>query len=219
VAYNTATATTTNNSLSEGSTVNNEERADHDATNEEEDVLDGIQIEGSIEEQANPEDMPNNDFCFTEDDFLESITKMNDSTRHRGVWHNAWKEINGLEGEEVVCQIQKEGRMKWKVIKAFNEGLFKEIILKETDLLQKIIIANIPEDSASDSSTEANEDYCDMFWKLWPQEIGNELEKLNKAIIKENVTNKSTYKRVMRIISQDEYVIFHALLIGTSRYV
>ena len=58
-----------------------------------------------------------------------------------------------------------------------------------------------------------------MFWKLWPQEIGNELEKLNKAITKENVTNKATYKQVIRIISQDEYLTFHALLIGASGYV
>ena len=60
MAENTTAVTTTTNSLSEGSTVNNEESADHDATNEEEDVLDHIRIEGDIEEQADPEAMPNN---------------------------------------------------------------------------------------------------------------------------------------------------------------
>ena len=170
MAENTTAVTTTTNSLSEGSTVNNEESADHDATNEEEDVLDHIRMEGDIEEQADPEAMPNNDFCFTEDDFLESVTEMNDATRHRGVWHNAWKEIHELEGEEVVCQNAKEGKVPWKVIKECDEDLFEEARLKETNLLQKSFTANIPEDSASDSSsesddhdTEANEDYCDVF--------------------------------------------------------
>jgi len=40
---------------------------------------------------------------------------MNDATRHRGVWYNTWMEINELEGEEVVCQNQKEGKVTWKV--------------------------------------------------------------------------------------------------------
>ena len=48
--------------------------------------------------------MPNNDFYFTEDDFLESITEMSNATKRRGVWHNTGKEINELEGEEVVFQ-------------------------------------------------------------------------------------------------------------------
>jgi len=65
--------------------VNNEESADNNTINKEEDVLDPILIEGDIEEQADLEAMPNNDFCFTEDDFLESVTEMNDATRHRGV--------------------------------------------------------------------------------------------------------------------------------------
>jgi len=191
---NTTAVTTTTNYLSKGSTVNNEESADHDATNEEEDVLDSIRIEGYIEEQADPEAMPNNDFCFTEDDFLELVTEMNDSTRHRGVWHNAWKEIHELEREEAVYQNAKECKVTWKVIKECDEDLFEEVRLKESDLLQKSFTANIPEDSASDSSikssnhdTEADEDYCDVFWKIWPQEVGDELEKVNKAITKENV--------------------------------
>jgi len=74
VAENTTAATTNTSSLSKSSTVNNEESADHDSTNYEEGVLDSTRIEGCIEEQANPEAIPNNDFFFTEDNFLESIT-------------------------------------------------------------------------------------------------------------------------------------------------
>ena len=48
-----------------------------DAINEEEDVLDPAQIvDGDNDNAPDPEDedpayLPNNDFCFTEDDFLE----------------------------------------------------------------------------------------------------------------------------------------------------
>jgi len=58
-----------------------------------------------------------------------------------------------------------------------------------------------------------------VFLQLWPQEIGDELEKVNKAITKENVTNKAIFKHVIRIIPKDESLIFHALLIGASGYV
>ena len=96
---NTTAAATTTHLLSKCSTINNEKITDHDATNEEEDILYAIRIEGCIEEQADPESIPNNDFCFTEDKFLESITEMNDATRHHAVWHNALKEIHKLESE------------------------------------------------------------------------------------------------------------------------
>lgn len=61
MAENTINVTTITNSLSDGSTVSNAESADHDATNEEEDVLDLIWIQGDIEEaNTNPEAKSNN---------------------------------------------------------------------------------------------------------------------------------------------------------------
>ena len=104
MAENTTAAMTTTNYLSKGSTVNNEESADHDATNDEENILDPIRIEGGLEERADTEATPNTDFCFTKDVFLESITEINDATRHLVVWHKTWKKFNELEGEEIVCQ-------------------------------------------------------------------------------------------------------------------
>ena len=56
--------------------------ADYDATNEEEDPLNPADIEGDANNdddpasEAGPQDpisLPNNDFCFTEDDFLELV--------------------------------------------------------------------------------------------------------------------------------------------------
>ena len=29
---------------------------------------------------------PNNDFCFTEEDFLRASNEMNDATRHQGIY-------------------------------------------------------------------------------------------------------------------------------------
>ena len=56
-------------------------------------------------------ELPNNDFCFTEDDFLQSFTVMNDTTRHRGFCHNSWKKIRELDGKEVTCRNTKDGKV------------------------------------------------------------------------------------------------------------
>ena len=36
---------------------------------------------------------PNNDFCFTEDDFIDSVNNMNDATRHRSNYNSIWDHI------------------------------------------------------------------------------------------------------------------------------
>jgi len=137
VADNTTAATTTTSSLSKGSTVNNEESADHDATNYKEDVFRFYLNWGGYRRTSQSRSYTKQRcIFFTEDDFLESITEISNATRHRGVWHNALEEINELEGEEVVCQNQEEGKVTWKVIKECDEDLFEEIRLKEIDLLQ-----------------------------------------------------------------------------------
>ena len=79
--------------------------------NKEEDSLYPTQIKGdannNIEEEyflppfPNDSQPLNNNFCFTKDDFLESVTRMNDTTRNRGVCHNVWKNTEDLEGKEV----------------------------------------------------------------------------------------------------------------------
>ena len=83
--------------------------ANLDATNEEEDVLDPAQTDDNNDNAPDPEDedpahLPNNDFCFTGDDFLECVTNMIDSTRRHSKWRYTWKRIHDLEGKEVVCQ-------------------------------------------------------------------------------------------------------------------
>ena len=111
---------TTTTLTAELSTV--DDASNLDAINEEEDVLDPAQIvDGDNDNAPDPEDedpanLPNNDFCFTEDDFLESLSNMNDATRHRGKWRDVWKIIKHPEGEEVACQNAADGKVTWKVI-------------------------------------------------------------------------------------------------------
>ena len=59
---------------------------------------------------------PNNNFCFTEEDFIAHYNKMNDATRYQGKNNDAWKEIKSLEGTTVPCNSSKDGRIIWYVV-------------------------------------------------------------------------------------------------------
>ena len=212
--------------------------ADYDATNEEEDPLNPADIEGHANDdddpasEADPQSLPNNDFCFTEDDFLESVTGMNDATRHRGVWHNAWKKITELEGKEIECNNAKDGKVVWKVIKECDEDAFRYIREREIKMIvDKSFDPLIPQErestditgsetnTASTVSKKKPDDYNDVFWLLWAQHMENDREKLNTKIAEENVKNKLTYKRVIRLVTRAEYMFFHALLIASSGHI
>lgn len=41
----------------------------------------------------NEEAMPNNECCFSNDDFVEYLTQVNDVTRHQGKYREAWNII------------------------------------------------------------------------------------------------------------------------------
>ena len=203
------------------STAATNDTANYDAVIEEEDVLDPAQIEGEPDNAPDPEDedptqLPNNDFCFTEDDFLESVTNMNDATRHRSKWRDAWKIINELEGEEVMCQNAADGKVAWKVVSECDEDIFLSIRTRELELMKKSFDPMIKDES---ESTADSTDCCDKFWDMWPRKIDTDLERINVAIGKENVKNKESYKRSIRLVEKEEYLIFHALMIASVMYV
>ena len=75
------------------------------------------------------------------------------------------------------------------------------------------------EPKCESESESSNNKYNNLFWKLRPQGIENNLEKLNKKIVSENVTNKQTYKRSIRIVIRDKFIIIHALFIEASGYI
>ena len=208
---------TTTTLTAELSTV--DDASNLDAINEEEDVLDPAQIvDGDNDNAPDPEDedpanLPNNDFCFTEDDFLESLSNMNDATRHRSKWRDAWQIIKGLEGEEVVCQNAADGKVAWKVITECDEDIFESIRIRELEILKKTFNPIIPEAGVNDP------DCCDRFWDVWPRSVDTDLERINIAIDTENTKNKESYKRTIRSVNKDEYFIFHALMIASMMYV
>ena len=79
-----------------------------DAINEVEDYINQNSLDKDdlleVEETYlnNSESFPNNDFCFTEDDFIEFVNNINDATRHRGNYHFTWNRIKDLEGVEYI---------------------------------------------------------------------------------------------------------------------
>ena len=74
-----------------GSVVNDEaeDPTVMDTVTEEEDTL--ISVEMMMEDVCQDDNShPNNDFCFTEDDFIDSVNNMNDATRHRSNYNSIW---------------------------------------------------------------------------------------------------------------------------------
>ena len=70
------------------------------------------------EETGDADDIPNNDFCFTHDDFIEYQSSMNDATRHQNKHAAAWSEIKSMLGEEVSVKSAKHGTIKWRVVES-----------------------------------------------------------------------------------------------------
>lgn len=73
------------------SAVTEIDSADYDARNKEEDPLIPADIKGDANDNEDPDSetghqdpnhLPNNDLYFTDDVFLETVTGMNNTTRH-----------------------------------------------------------------------------------------------------------------------------------------
>ena len=68
-----------------------------------------------------------------------------------------------------------------------------------------------------DKLCEINE-HVSAFWKLFPSDMDCEIEKINEVTQNENKKRKERYQRVHHEINKQEYIIFHALIIGASAY-
>lgn len=71
--------------------------------------------------------MLNNEFCFTNDVFVEYYTQVNDTTRHQGRYREAWNTIKGLKGREEVCRSTDGGKVVWKVVENVTDDHFTEV--------------------------------------------------------------------------------------------
>ena len=90
----------------------------------------GDSVESEQDTVEDEGSMPNNDFCFTEDDFIETRQQMNDAIRHQGTYMDAWTKIKALENHELTVISAKGGALKWKVVPNVVHDDF-EVIQKE----------------------------------------------------------------------------------------
>lgn len=192
--------------------------AAQDAVEEEEDPLNlaMLQEDSPADAAENAEAaLPNNDFCFSEEDFLETRRMMNDATRHRGTFLNAWDTIKALVGTTVEITSQ-QGPLLWTVVDKVDEDELKAVREEELNFFQnhKGFHTCLQEGDTRFSSTS----YADGFWTLWPTDIESEVEKLNNIIERDNIKRKENYQRPIKKVQKSEYIMFHALTIAASAY-
>ena len=128
------------------------------------------------------EGTPNNDFCFTEEDFIATQTEMNDATRHQGNHNAAWRSIQEMKGEVVNCNNTKDGKCAWTVVESVTEDVFESVRKKEEEFQNSTKYAVMDEEGEF-----GEESYNSSFWFLWPQPIDKDLQILNKVIEKDNL--------------------------------
>ena len=179
---------------------------------ETEDSLQSM-VTSEMVETEEEEVAPNNDFCFTEEDFIATQTELNDATRHIASRRKAWNEIKAMKGKVVCCNNAKDGKCEWTVVENVTEDVFESVQKQEEELYKTEYCAVLDED---DDFWE--ESYNNSFWFLWPETIDNNLEKLNKIIENSNVKQKENYQRPIQVVSKREFITFHALLVAAAAY-
>ena len=164
-----------------------------------------MSINGAIEEckdvHENRGAAPNNDFCFDEEDVIQFRNNANDATRHQGIYTQAWEEIKALEGTVVQCKSSKDGTVDWTVVEKLTDGEFTEVRIHEEELFHKKYFSSVNDSGVTD---EGN--YNDIFCDLWPNQIDNDISKINAAILKENAVRKSRFQRPIRSITKAGYI-------------
>ena len=154
------------------------------------------------------EGVPNNDFYFTHDDFIEYQSSMNDATRHQNKHTVSWNEIKAMEGEEVSVSSSTQGTIKWKVVESVQDDDMTTFIEKEWK-------------SYKDGMSVIKCEYksmADAFWDAWPTELETDRQSINDIIAIENIARKERYQRVIKMVTMCEYKIFYGLLIGAIAY-
>ena len=156
---------------------------------------------------------PNNDFCFTEEDFIETQTERNDATRHQGIQNTTWTAIKELKSEVVNCKSTKDGVCEWTVVESVDEDVFENVREQEETLY------NTERFMVRDPGGEFSEDsYSDTFWILWPETIDKDLQTINEVIERDNLKRREEYRREIKAVKKSEFITFHALLIASSAY-
>jgi len=144
---------------------------------------------------------PNNDFCFTEDDFLEAQINMNEATRHTGTYNLVWSKIKALEGDIVECRNQ-DSVVNWKIVSNMKEDVFADRREAETKQMKDVFCP------IKNEGIDKMEDAKELFWSLWSKTVDEDLQALNKAIERQNAANRKTYRRQWEKVSNCDFLFF-----------
>ena len=66
------------------------------------------------------------------------------------------------------------------------------------------------------NSEFSEEDFAKSFWALWPGNLEDDVSKLQNVINNENTKRKEKHLRPIQQVTKGEFVIFNALMIGSS---
>ena len=151
--------------------------------------------------------------CF-EDEFEEKDETTYQSVekeRHLTKWMDAWRVIHGLEGKEVECKNVADGKIIWKVVREVDEDKFKTIRETENKLFRTKYcpVQNL-------NSEFSEEDFAKSFWALWPGKLDEDVLTLQHIINCENKKRREKHLRPIRQVTKGEFIIFNALMIGSS---
>ena len=165
-----------------------------DASNKKEEDFFGVEEDEEDEVQT-----PNNDFCFTQEDFIRGRDEMNLATQHMSRQRVAWEQIRLMEGEEYVSSSSNDGEIKWRVVKESTYDEMSDVIAKEIDHLKR----NPPlKDVSMLDSLNA------LFWYLYPGDVDEDVRYLNECLVAVNEERKKHLNRVIKDVSHAIFVLF-----------
>ena len=124
---------------------------------------------------------------------------------------NAWRKTNEFEGHEVECKNVADGKIVWKVVREVEDDKFISIREKENSLF---CTKYCPVHDTASEFSEKN--FAQSFWALWPGNLDADTEKLQKVIEEENKIRRERHARPMRQVTKSEFIIFNALMIGST---
>ena len=151
---------------------------------------------------------PNNDFSFTNANFLP----LKNSTSNKAICHHkernqAWYHIQFFTGN-VVSVGTGDDAIDWKVVHGVFEDEMAEIINVQSQAQERNELNFI------ENTTQFK---YDPFTSLWLGDFWNDYKLLNEVIKDYNETRKKKLQKVIQIVTKAELIVFHALLILVSQ--
>ena len=176
-------------------------------TNEIDYNIENSEEESIAEDEKNSENMnaPNNDFCFTQDDFLP-VAGSSPALTHKDKYKETQSHIESLNGTKLKVGSGNE-EIEWKVVPGVFEDDMADTIKAEKEAFEK-------------SRLKFVDDFpnkFDLLLKMWPGDFWDDLNNLNKYIEERNIERKKQLQRVYREVSKHEFITFHMLFILASQ--